>query len=278
MSAFSAVLRLVLFLMYTLVGLPLYLVALAVGVGYRHIGVLYWRVVANTVLLARVIVHGSVDHNRPLIMVGNHSNYLDIVTMGSLIQGSFVAKAEVRSWPGIGFMAAISRTVFVDRKRSAVAHHRDEIASRLADGEPLILFPEGTTSNGNKVLPFKTALFSVAELANSDNPLYVQPFAIAYTRAGGLPMGLAQRPYYAWIGDEDLLPHLWEVLKRGGFTIEVSFLPAVSNEDFLSRKALAQFCEAEVRRGLVGLLTGREHDRTELPPLPLGRMPVDPLK
>ena len=278
MSGISAAFRVLIFVVWTLAMLLPYLVALAIGVGYRPIGALYWRVVVAVVFLARVVVHGTLEYTRPLILVGNHSSYVDIAVMGSLIHGSFVAKAEVRSWPGLGFLAVIARTVFVDRKRSAVTQHRDQIANRLADGEPLILFPEGTTSNGNKVLPFKSALFNVAENSGSDNPLYIQPFAIAYTRAGGLPMGLAQRPYYAWVGDEELVPHLWELLKRGSFTVEVGFLPAVSNEDFLSRKALASFCEAEVRRGLVGLLTGRERQRTELPPLPLGRMPIDPLR
>ncbi len=278
MSALSAVLRLGLFVVWTLLLLLPYLMGLAMGAGYRPIGALYWYGVVRWVMLANVVVHGEVSHTRPLILVGNHSSYVDIAVMGSLIHGSFVAKAEVRSWPGLGFLAVIARTVFVDRKRSAVTQHRDQIASRLSDGEPLILFPEGTTSNGNKVLPFKSALFNVAEHASSENPLYIQPFAIAYTRAGGLPMGLAQRPFYAWVGDEELLPHLWELLCRGSFTVEVGFLPAVSHEDFLSRKALASFCESEVRRGLVGLLTGQERQRTQLPPLPLGRMPVDPLR
>jgi len=278
MSAVSAALRLGLFVVWTLALLLPYLIALAVGVGYRPIGALYWFGVVRWVMLAKVVVHGDVTHTRPLILVGNHSTYVDIAVMGSLIHGSFVAKAEVRSWPGLGFLAVIARTVFVDRKRSAVTQHRDQIANRLADGEPLILFPEGTTSNGNKVLPFKSALFNVAEHASPENPLHIQPFAIAYTRAGGLPMGLAQRPFYAWVGDEELLPHLWELLCRGSFTVEVAFLPAVSHEDFLSRKALASFCEAEVRRGLIGLLTGTERQRTQLPPLPLGRMPVDPLR
>lgn len=278
MSGFFAVIRLLFFLVWTVVLLVPYLSALAVGVGYRPLGAFYWRVVARWVLLAKVIVHGEIDETRPLILVGNHSSYVDIVVLGSLVHGSFVAKSEVRSWPGLGFLAIIARTVFVDRKRTAVTKHRDKIAARLGDGEPLILFPEGTTSNGNKVLPFKSALFNVAEQAKTESPLYIQPFAIAYTRAGGLPMGLAQRPFYAWVGDEELAPHLWGLLCRGGFTVEVGFLPAVSSEDFLSRKALAAFCEQEVRRGLVGLLTGRERQRTQIPPLPIARLPVDPLR
>ena len=265
LSVVSAALRLVLFLLLTLAFLPVYGVALARGRGYRKIGCLYWRLVGRWSLLARVVVRGDISLDRPLVMVSNHASYLDIVFIGGQIPGVFVAKSEVRGWPGIGHLARLAGTVFVERTARAVSKHRDEIVGRLAHGEPLILFPEGTTSDGNRVLPFKSALFNVAERSVEGQPVRVQPFVVAYTRVGGLPMGYAQRPFYAWIGDEELAPHLWSVMCRGRFTVEITFLPAVTVADFANRKTLATYCEAEVRRGLAGLLTGRERERTPIP-------------
>lgn len=257
LASASAAFRLLLFVLWTLILLPPYLAALAAGRYYRRIACFYWRVTARYLIRMRVRVHGSIATGRPLLLVSNHVSYLDIVLLGGLVQGSFVAKAEVRGWPGIGFLALVARTVFVDRRPLAAGDHRDKIAGRLKDGEPLILFPEGTSSDGNRVLPFKSALFNVAESAIGDSHVTVQPVAVAYTRYGGLPMGYGQRPFYAWYGDMDLVTHLWEVMRRGTFTAEVAFLPAVTADRFADRKALARHAESETRRGFNRLLTGR---------------------
>jgi len=257
LASLSAVLRLLLFVAWTLVCLPVYLPALMARRYYRRISNFYWRMVAEHVLRMRIVTRGQLSARRPLLVVSNHVGYLDIIVLGSLIPGCFVSKAEVRRWPGIGFLARIARTVFVDRRQSSAGRHRDEIANRLRENEPLILFPEGTSSDGNRVLPFKSALFNAAERAVDDRTIHVQPISIAYTRYRGLPMGYRMRPHYAWYGDMDLVTHLWDVLKRGDFTVEVDFLPTTTIESFADRKELARFCEGEVRRGLNGALTGR---------------------
>lgn len=257
-AAVSAALRLILFVLWTLILLPPYLLALLLRRHYRRIALFYWRTVGRFLIRMDVRVHGEMSAERPLLLVLNHVSYLDIVLLGGLIPGCFVSKAEVRKWPGIGFLALIGRTVFVERRPSAVGRQRDAIAGRLKEGEPLILFPEGTSSDGNRVLPFKSALFNAAEVAvGGDAHVRVQPVAIAYTRFGGLPMGYAGRPFYAWYGDMDLVSHLWEVMKRGRFTAEVEFMSPVTVDRFANRKDLARYCEAETRRGFNRLLTGR---------------------
>ncbi len=253
----SAALRLFLFVLWTLLLLPPYLAALAADWRYRDISRFYMRVTAKYLVRMNVVVHGAPATDRPLLMVSNHVSYLDIFLLGALIPGSFVAKAEVRKWPGIGFLALVARTVFVDRRPAAAGKHRDRIAARLTEGEPLILFPEGTSSDGNRVLPFKSALFNVAESAVGAVPVTVQPIAVAYTRYGGLPMGYEQRPFYAWYGDMELAPHLWEVMRRGAFTAEVEFMEPVAADSFADRKALARHAEAATRTGFNRLLTGR---------------------
>lgn len=257
LSSLSAAMRLLLFVVWTFVMLPPYLATLALGRYYRRIARVYWAVTAKYLIQAEIVCRGTMSGERPLLIVANHASYLDIVVLGATVPGCFVSKAEVRKWPGIGFLAIIARTVFVDRRPSSTHRQRDEIAGRLKEGEPLILFPEGTSSDGNRVLPFKSALFNAAEHAIGGRRPVIQPLAIAYTRQGGLPVGYAGRPLYAWYGDMDLVTHLWAVMKAGPFTVELEFLPTVTMESFPDRKALARHCEDAVRRAVSRALSGR---------------------
>lgn len=253
----SAAFRLLLFVLLTLVFLLPYCGAMLLGTGYRQTGRLYWRLVARLALKATIVVRGAPSTLRPLLMVSNHVSYVDIVILGSVIEGCFVAKSEVRSWPGIGFLARLARTVFVDRRPSSTGRESSVISTRLGEGEPLILFPEGTSSDGNRVLPFKSALFTVAQGEINGTPVAVQPLSITYTRSCGLPMGITARPLYAWYGDMDLLTHLWALMCQGPFQVEVDFLPVTALADHGDRKALARFCENTIRRSHSLAITGR---------------------
>jgi 1-acyl-sn-glycerol-3-phosphate acyltransferase len=193
--------------------------------------------------------------DRPVLFAANHVSYLDIAILGSLIPGSFVAKSEMAGWPFFGWLAKLQRSVFVDRQVRSTARQRDAIAERLAAKEALILFPEGTSSDGTFVLPFKSALFSV--VFNRDEPVTVQPVSVAYTRLDGLPIGRRLRPFFAWYGDMDLMPHMWRLLGLGRIEAVVEFHPPVSVADFASRKALAQYCYEQVTRGVGRSLAGR---------------------
>lgn len=272
-AAVSAAMRFVLFIVMTLLGMIVYMPLLGIGRGYRAVARAYWRLVAGLVLRMDVVVHGEVSRERPLLCVSNHMSYLDIVALGTLMVGSFVSKAEVRTWPGFGFLAWLGRTVFIDRRPSETRRNRDLIAARLRAGEPLILFPEGTSTDGNRVLRFRSALFNAAEMAAEDaaggldhgGQVFVQPVALAYTRVGGLPMGYEHRAHYAWYGDMDLVTHLWGVLIRPRSRVEIMYLPAVAVSSFPDRKALAAYCEAEVRRAVNGLLSGNFRAPTPVP-------------
>lgn len=256
-SVLSAAVRLLLYVLWTLLMLPVYCTALVTKTGYRKISCFYWRMTADHVLRMKVVVRGHLAAQRPLLCVSNHVSYLDIIALGSFVEGSFVAKAEVRGWFGFGFLARLARTVFINRRQSAAARSRDQITDALRRGEPLILFPEGTSSDGNRVLPFRSSLFNVAEQEVDGQPVTVQPVSIAYTRHWGVPMGYGLRPLYAWYGDMDLASHLWEVLLEGGFTVEIDLLEPVTLAQCGDRKALARHCEAAIRRGMNGALNGR---------------------
>ncbi|MGH6974906.1 MAG: lysophospholipid acyltransferase family protein [Stellaceae bacterium] len=201
---------------------------------------------------------------RPTLFVANHTSYLDIEILGAAIPGSFVSKADVDGWPLFGWLARLQRTVFIDRKRRSVARQRDALSARLHAGDQLILFPEGTSNDGQRLLPFKSALFAAVTESEGAGEIVVQPVSVAYLRLDGMPLGRSYRPLFAWYGDMDLAPHLWTVLGLGRLGVSVTFHPAVRAADFPSRKALADHCASVVAAGLAAALSGRE----TAPPLP----------
>ena len=205
----------------------------------------------------RVVRRGKPAQEGPVLFVSNHCSYLDITVLGSLVPASFVAKTEVGQWPLFGALAKLQRSVFVDRQSIRAGTQRDEMSARLEAGDNLILFPEGTSSDGNRVLPFKRSLLAVAELAPGGRPLTVQPVSIAYTMLDGLPMGRYLRPFFAWYGDMDLVSHLWQWAGLGRLTVVVRFHEPVTLARFGSRKVLSDHCQAVVSRGLSEALAGR---------------------
>lgn len=204
--------------------------------------------------------HGRMLQTGPALIVANHVSYLDIVVLGSIIEGAFVAKSEVESWPVFGWLARQQRTVFIERNARHATAHRDVIRERLEKGERLILFPEGTSSDGNRTLGFKSTLFDVASIEVEGATVPVQPVSIAYSRFDGMPMGRAIRPFYAWYGDMELAPHLSTSLALGKVGVDVVFHQPVTFSDYGNRKALAAACNRMVQDGLERALTGRSSD------------------
>jgi lyso-ornithine lipid O-acyltransferase len=218
---------------------------------------LFYHRICARILGFQIRTHGRMVKEPPVLFVCNHTSYSDIAILGSLLPASFVAKAEVAGWPLFGVLAKLQRTVFVDRRPARATGQRDEMIQRLEDGDNLILFPEGTSSDGNAVLPFKSALFSVAQVEPNGQPLLVQPVSIAYTRLDGMPIGRALRPYFAWYGDMTLAPHFWETAGLGHATVDVVFHAPVTIKDYESRKALAEYCFEVVAKGVSTANAGR---------------------
>lgn len=211
-----------------------------------------------------VVTRGT-PYDGACLIAANHTSWLDIPIMGSLQSSSFVAKSEVAGWPFFGWLAKLQKTVFVEReRRTRTVEKRNEIHARIACGDKLILFPEGTSSDGNRVLPFKSALMSVAQLAivnseaDREDDLVVQPVSVAYLRLCGLPMGRQFRPHFAWYGDMELFPHLWEAFSLGPIEIQVEYHKPVTIREIGNRKALAAYCEMRCREGVVAALSGRQ--------------------
>lgn len=248
------------YLLLTAALFPVQLALLALRLpGSRRLPSFYHRLTCR-LMGFEVDVVGERSRARSVLFVSNHVSYLDISILGSVIPGSFIAKREVAQWPLYGTLARMQRTVFVDRRASRTLTHRDEVADRLAEGDNLILFPEGTSGDGNRVLRFKSAFFSVAEREVDGRPVTVQPVSIAYTHVAGLPLGRAMRPFYAWYGDMDLAGHLWALLRLGVARAEVRFHEPVTIAAFGNRKRLAAHCERAVAAGVAASLAGRDLD------------------
>lgn len=260
-SPVVAVLRVVCYVGLTIGLLPAQLVANALRLPVaRRLPMFYHRLCCR-VLGIRLEVFGRRSQARPTLFAGNHSSYLDIAIYGALIPGSFVAKAEIAKWPFFGWLAKAQRSVFVDRRARTAQLQASDLQRRLDAGDDMILFPEGTSNDGNRVLGFKSALFSVAELKAHGEPIVVQPVSVTYTRLDGMPIGRHLRPYFAWYGDMDLLPHARDLVALGHLTVTVAFHEPVTIAQFASRKELAQHCFDAVARGHVDALAGRIQPR-----------------
>jgi 1-acyl-sn-glycerol-3-phosphate acyltransferase len=194
----------------------------------------------------RLVVRGKPVESGAL--VSNHSTWADILTLRSVKLMYFVAKAEVRSWPAVGVITTVTGTVFIERKRSQAKQQELVLRERLAARQLLIFFPEGTSTDGLRVLPFKSSLFAAFFHDHQGADLWIQPVTVRYLPAAG--SGLPPS-FYGWWGDMDLGGHIWAVMSRSfGGRAEVIFHQPVKPQSFPDRKALAEHCTAVVARGL----------------------------
>lgn len=242
-----------------LVLLPFHLLSIGIGGRSRMQVARLWQRFVCFLMGVRVTVTGAPADARPLLLLANHTSWLDIPVLASIAPVSFIAKKEVAGWPVVGFLARAQRSVFVDReRRQATRAHADEVAGRLSTGDIIVLFAEGTSSDGNRVLPFRSALVGAAQRSIEDGgAATVQPVAISYRRMLGLPLGRQHRPRIAWYGGTDLLPHLKRVLSEGGVDVHVVFGPPRRLTARDDRKAVTQEAGALVRRLVAALNAGR---------------------
>lgn len=216
----------------------------------------------------RIHKSGKMATGRPLLIVANHVSWSDILVLGATDKVSFIAKADMAAWPLFGFFAKLQRTIFIEREnRQKAGQQATEIARRLRGGDAMVLFPEGTTSDGNRVLPFKSSLFGAARAALDNGPLphpdvvLIQPVAIAYTRVQGLPMGRYHRTVAAWPGSIGLVKHLKGVIAAGAIDVAVVYGEPVAFDRQSDRKAVAAALEIEIRAMTAAALRFATHDK-----------------
>jgi 1-acyl-sn-glycerol-3-phosphate acyltransferase len=261
MSRVGAAARLILYGLAFLLLLAPQLLSLRFGRG-RLAGLL--PVLLHRFFLRLFHVHVSVvGKPRPggTLVVANHVSWLDIFVLGSLLPLSFVAKSEVAGWPFIGFLARLQRTVFIERaRRSHTAEVNGIVAGRLAAGDEIVLFAEGTTGDGNRVLPFRASLIGAARAALALGDLdrvHLQPLAIAYTRRNGMPVTRRERPEIAWYGDVELVPHVSGFLREGPVDATVIWGDPIAFDATSDRKRAAVEIEEAIRTAIRTVLRGR---------------------
>ncbi|WP_137179000.1 1-acyl-sn-glycerol-3-phosphate acyltransferase [Roseomonas sp. AR75] len=247
-----AVRRMATILLWTLVAVPIQAVLLALP-GHLHIGFgrFYFRTLAWLMGL-KVQVVGEQARGGGVLFVSNHSSWLDIVALGAALDASFVAKREVGEWPVVRTIARLGRTVFVSRTRTGTKGEAGLIRDRLSAGDNIILFPEGTTSDGGRVLPFRSAFLSVADSART-----VQPVSVVYDRLGGLPACRRDRPLFAWYGDMDLGSHFWRLARRAKSRATIVLHDPLDPKEWPDRKALTAACAEVVAESCATLRQNR---------------------
>lgn len=188
---------------------------------------------------------GQFAKDRPLLVVSNHCSYTDIPVLGAFAPVHFTPKADIASWPVIGYLCKLSDCVFINRNPRKTAENMNELNRAIQKGWMISLFPEGTTNDGHCLQPFRSSYFSLAEQG-----LPVQMVTILYTQPNGEPLSKEAMRKIAWIDDDEFSSHLMEFLSQPAIRATVICHEVTSIEKFENRKALAAHCEQVISDGL----------------------------
>jgi 1-acyl-sn-glycerol-3-phosphate acyltransferase len=252
MGTLRACWRLVLFVILTLILVPLQLIYVcgkkltAKGFVVQSPVVRLWYKGVTAILNIKTDIKGSVRHlsARQSLYVCNHSSYLDIIILGAYFPPFFIAKADTADWPVFGGLIKIGGTLFISRKRSALLQQLSLIRSALKQGKSLLLFPEGTTSDGLKTLPFKSSLLNV--LYDDMPAMTVTPVCLIYQAVNKQSFSKANNDLIAWYADMDFTPHLWDVFKLKSIQAHIDILPVTLSHEFSDAKALTAHLQNQI--------------------------------
>lgn len=212
-----------------------------------------WHKAVCAIFGINVTTHGKPITNRQVFFLGNHLSYLDISLIATQICfASFVAKQDVSGWPVFGYLSKLQQTIFISRSRSAATKGSNALEESLDNGKSLIIFPEGTSTDGLSVFPFKSSLFGLL-LKDKYKDLLIQPFTLEIIAVDGkAPDTKEIRNTYAWPFDDEigLGAHLLRFAKGSGAQIALSFHEPISVSEYSDRKVLAKICHDAVSKGL----------------------------
>lgn len=261
MRGARAFLVLAMFFAFTIPLMPLQLLLVWTGSRFARTFPHWYHRQVCKIIGVRLHVEGEIAEAQGVLIVSNHVSWLDITVLSAVAPVSFIAKREVSTWPFVKWLAKLQRSVFVDReRRSEVGSKANEILTRLEAGDHVVFFAEGTSSDGNTVVPFRSALFAAVKSPGAEptgSKVSVQTLALAYTRLHGLPLGRRGRAQVAWYGDMDMASHAWKLLGLGPLDANIRIGPPVPLDDFPDRKALARYAENKVRSDVMELLRAR---------------------
>lgn len=225
----------------------------------RMLGVASYRDLPHTfhkglqvILGLRVHYSGVQSEARPTLFVSNHISYLDIFVLGE-IRAYYIAKSEVASWPVLGPLAKFQNTLFIERKAGRAKQQLEVMQAHLRGGSSLILFPEGTSTDGAHVEPFKSSLFEAVNLGSGPR-VAIQAVTVTYVRHAGRPMNQAVRDNYAWYAKMPFTSHFLNLFTLKKVDVNVHFHPVTYIDEFATRKDCAEHCFSLVNSKLIEFL------------------------
>jgi len=202
----------------------------------------------------KVRTQGIIETNKQCVFVGNHLSYLDIPVLGGILKARFVSKDDVKHWPMLGVLARFARTIFISRTPSDALKSIAQMKESIDGGDNLIVFPEGTSSRGDTVQTFKSSFFDIFLKNDHKDTLKIQPFSVALIKVDKRALQSASDyDSYAWYGDMDLKPHIWQLALSRGFDIIVRFHEPIELKKYENRKILSKDCYDSVENGLTDL-------------------------
>ena len=201
------------------------------------------------ILGIRLSIKGKPSERKPLILIGNHCSYLDIIILGSVLPVCFVAKSEIKGWFLFGTLASLQNSIFIDRRNFKALDSLKKISKNLSSNFALIIFPEGTTNNGKRVLKFRASLFKIFE---DDPTLGLQNFSLCYTHINSMPIDNRMRPNIAWYGEMSLITHLKKLLNYSSIGAKLQFHPTIVPHG-VTRKIISEESREQVIKGLNSL-------------------------
>lgn len=252
---FRLVIRLLLLIVLCIVMPLIFFVAKAFGYrNYEAIPRLFHRACC-VILGLDVKTSGEISAEVPCLYVSNHISYLDIFALGQFVPGYFIAKSEIASWPVLGKLATLQNTLFIERNPKRARMQFNIMRGYLEKGKNLILFPEGTSTDGAHVEPFKSSLFESANISNEHGKrVAIQPITIAYTHYDGVKMDQEMRDHYAWYAEMPFASHLLTVMSLKKVSTEIVFHQVLYLDDYETRKICADDCQRIVAESLEQLI------------------------
>lgn len=221
--------------------------------GYKKI-VPFFHAGTCRILGISIEISGHMTTDKPALYVSNHISYIDIFILGQ-IPAFFVAKSEVANWPVFGTLAGFQNTLFIERNPRKAKSQLEILKNHLIQGNSLTFFPEGTSTDGVHVEPFKSTLFESANLVDSMVKVAIQPVTVAYTHHAGMKIDNQEvRDHYAWYAKMPFLSHFLGLMPLKHASAKIHYHPVCYLDDFETRKQCADHCQKMVADKLEELI------------------------
>ena len=242
----SSFLKVFLIFLTILLLIPIQYIFVKLKLKHRNYIPIVFHKILIKILGIKVKLIGQNEVVKPLILAGNHTSYLDIIILGSIMPICFIAKEDIKHWFLFGFLAKMQNTIFIKRKNYKTLESLNTINKELHNKSAVVLFPEGTTNTGKKVLNFKSSLFNLFE---NNKTLRLQNFSLCYTHVNNMPIDNRTRPQISWYGDMNIVSHLLNFLKISCVDATIVFHPMLSLKG-LDRKSISISSIKQVKKGI----------------------------